>query len=1052
MRIKCINDKDDEIHQTAKLIRVSTDRFISFNQTPAMDVDSSNSAIEKKSVGPKVDFDSKNELNREILTPLHAAAQKGDIETFSFLIKQQQEPLPKEFFLQNSDILHCAVKADQLWFIQWLAREHMEFMISCENILAAIELAKSLKKDFIASFLQSFLGSKEWCNFLILQGLYDKPMSNGFYPIHVFSQFGCFNSVELLLNSKIPVDLLSCNVVLKYTPLDLAVEHGNMNIVRILVERGANLARLNGLGLHPIHVAANCGHIEIVSFLLSKKIAVNLLSETLLRSTIMDEAIWGGHLNIVKLLHQHKAGINKPNGIGIYPVHTAAAFNRPDILSWLLEQEGVSPDQVTDSKNAETPLLLALEKGYWQIVEALTPKAKYTKPSELKWPTLNAGAAQPVVLGDSKAMVVGSDDEKTSLPKHGTVEQRLLMAAARDAKALPILKNLLDHGVNVDTYLHVSVDGKDPIIPAKSFTYLVTALHEAVRHNNIEGVRFLLEKNANLYVKKGDKRFFCGIFPLAIASGNVELFQLLFSHLSIVPQINLVTLNDRAPFLREICDPSFRSIFTKSFSREIFFVMRQLLTTDELINFCNFYLNNFFRCTDRSLNGRPLMDMRDKFLDLMKQDTKLYMGVVNEQCKFERCNYSMQMNLVNILLTKILEEENFFPLFSENNYALLIKVVRFCKDNDKIIKLLTRLSLNKDLKILHGLLCQARGKGASAILNYVSESQRKELLSYNNFSVIHHVIKEGAVKTFFYFLKELNDAKLVKHFIHQYLKFGINSILTNKKHFDSQINERLNCFMNEITPDERNKILFEIVPQHLNSIRQFTLDYLLMKVSSDKRRNFILSLAGQIKLSWEESVFSIKLNGGTPLRQKILRFGVEGNIDVLLSRLDTQEDRELFLSLIPKSKDSKENELFDEYLKRKLKLIRAAAVNKLYKFYGSGFNQDKCGIYKAKLLYNLMLASKNRSFPRLSDDLYLHVTTFLTGLPSNINKIVIQAMQIKAINEAKAHGIILKEVLERANIETMSCKIDLFSTVFFQRMALCISDASETGNSISSQL
>jgi ankyrin repeat protein len=101
MRITTKNDKNGEngengeIHQSAKRARIATktletqssSKVISLDQLPAMDVDTS-TPIEKKSAA-KTDADTKTEINRDKFTPLHAAAQNGDIDTFSSLLKQQ---------------------------------------------------------------------------------------------------------------------------------------------------------------------------------------------------------------------------------------------------------------------------------------------------------------------------------------------------------------------------------------------------------------------------------------------------------------------------------------------------------------------------------------------------------------------------------------------------------------------------------------------------------------------------------------------------------------------------------------------------------------------------------------------------------------------------------------------------------------------------------------------------------------------------------------------------------------------------------------------------
>ena len=46
------------------------------------------------------------------------------------------------------------------------------------------------------------------------------------------------------------------------TPLYLAASHGHLDIVRILVDRFANVDAANGTGATPLYIAAQKGHLE----------------------------------------------------------------------------------------------------------------------------------------------------------------------------------------------------------------------------------------------------------------------------------------------------------------------------------------------------------------------------------------------------------------------------------------------------------------------------------------------------------------------------------------------------------------------------------------------------------------------------------------------------------------------------------------------------------------------------------------------------------------------------------------------------------------------
>ena len=51
------------------------------------------------------------------------------------------------------------------------------------------------------------------------------------------------------------------------TPLHLACWRGHLGVARLLVERGAGVTAQDGEQHSPVHVAAHCGHTELLSLL-----------------------------------------------------------------------------------------------------------------------------------------------------------------------------------------------------------------------------------------------------------------------------------------------------------------------------------------------------------------------------------------------------------------------------------------------------------------------------------------------------------------------------------------------------------------------------------------------------------------------------------------------------------------------------------------------------------------------------------------------------------------------------------------------------------------
>ena len=102
------------------------------------------------------------------------------------------------------------------------------------------------------------------------------------------------------VNNLIRVEGLDVNIVngspppYDVTPLGVAAENGHLEIVRLLLESGANVN-----SRCPLSRAARCGDIEIVEELL--KAGANVNDEYYIMSPLGSAASYG-HLEIMKLL------------------------------------------------------------------------------------------------------------------------------------------------------------------------------------------------------------------------------------------------------------------------------------------------------------------------------------------------------------------------------------------------------------------------------------------------------------------------------------------------------------------------------------------------------------------------------------------------------------------------------------------------------------------------------------------------------------------------------------------------------------------------------
>ena len=88
----------------------------------------------------------------------------------------------------------------------------------------------------------------------------------------------------------------------KNTPLLIAAKNGNAEIVKVLLEKKANIEARNDAGDTPLFVAAKEGHEEIVKMLLNAE--ANLDVTDVSGETPLSIATKNGHVKVVEILRE----------------------------------------------------------------------------------------------------------------------------------------------------------------------------------------------------------------------------------------------------------------------------------------------------------------------------------------------------------------------------------------------------------------------------------------------------------------------------------------------------------------------------------------------------------------------------------------------------------------------------------------------------------------------------------------------------------------------------------------------------------------------------
>ncbi|XP_034026215.1 ankyrin-1a isoform X5 [Thalassophryne amazonica] len=301
--------------------------------------------------------------------------------------------------------------------------------------------------------------------------------------------------VRLLLDRGAQIDAKTKD---ELTPLHCAARNGHVRIIEILLDHGAPIQAKTKNGLSPIHMAAQGDHMDCVKQLLQYNAEIDDI--TLDHLTPLHVAAHCGHHRMTKVLLEKGAKPNSRALNGFTPLHIACKKNHMRVMDLLLKHS-VSLEAVTES--GLTPLHVASFMGHLNIVKILLQKGASPSASNVKVETplhmaSRAGHYEVAEFLLQNAAPVDAKAKDDQTPLH--------CASRMGHKEL--VKLLLDHKAN----------------PNSTTTAGHTPLHIAAREGHVQTIRILLDMEAQQ--TKMTKK---GFTPLHVASkyGKMDVAELL---------------------------------------------------------------------------------------------------------------------------------------------------------------------------------------------------------------------------------------------------------------------------------------------------------------------------------------------------------------------------------------------------------------------------------------------------------------------------------------------------------------------------------------------
>ncbi|KAH8816611.1 ankyrin repeat-containing domain protein [Xylogone sp. PMI_703] len=292
-------------------------------------------------------------------TPLQAAAKKGHAEVIKFLIEQGALVQDHE---QGDKALTGTASGGHFGTVKILCLEgKVDPNAQDEQGTTALYHAAGLKDS-----KTNKENGKEMAVFLLDQGA-DPNLGNSDTPLNRASIYGHLNMMKLLLeHGADPAQ--ECG---GFSPLSTAIKYNTPEAVTLLLEANISDHDARNIWLErSLRYACSKGERGIVLQLIKAGTNINSQEEDSWRgATPLLIAILYGHPKTAQLLVRNKALQTLPDELGRLPLPSAAE-NDFDLLVRDLIRAGGDPNMKSGA-NEDTPLILAAMKGHEKVVRVL---------------------------------------------------------------------------------------------------------------------------------------------------------------------------------------------------------------------------------------------------------------------------------------------------------------------------------------------------------------------------------------------------------------------------------------------------------------------------------------------------------------------------------------------------------------------------------------------------------------------------------------------------------------------------------------------------------
>ena len=314
-------------------------------------------------------------------------------------------------------------------------------------------------------------GLRDVAEFLIIersQGVNTRSGSRNVTPLFVASDKGHLDVMRLLLEHGADPNVRDGS---SNTPLHGVSQRGHVKIARVLLEYGAH-PDVRGIGdLTPLRLALQGGHLKVARALLEHN--ANADTRDHFNRTPLHQASQEGDVDVAQVLLNHRADANSQDLSNWTPLHWASQWGHVQVARVLLDHGAEVDAHALDSS---TPLHLALQEGHLEMIRLLLDHGAFSNSRDrdncttLHWASRRGHLQVASVLLEHGADPNSRDNNKET-PLHQLLE----------GEYLEVARVLLEHGAD----------------PNSQNSNKETPLHRASQRGHLEIARVLLDHRAD---------------------------------------------------------------------------------------------------------------------------------------------------------------------------------------------------------------------------------------------------------------------------------------------------------------------------------------------------------------------------------------------------------------------------------------------------------------------------------------------------------------------------------------------------------------------------